>query len=69
MYSFKWKSNEVIELQTDFRTLHFKRSNVYFCFDNRLCDLQIRIFASERYSTVRIHRMKQALFSYCEKLR
>ena len=52
---FKWKSNEVIVLQTDqilnFRTLHFKHSNVYFCFDNRLCGLQIRIF-SERYSTV-----------------
>ena len=40
---FKWKSNKV--------TLHFKHSNVYFCFDNRLCGLQIRIF-SERYSTV-----------------
>ena len=27
----------------NFRTLHFKRSNVYiFCFDIRLCDLQIR---------------------------
>ena len=55
MYSFKRKSNEVLELQTDhilnFRTLHFKRSNVYFCFDNRLCDLQIRIF-SERYTVL-----------------
>ena len=62
MYSFKWKSSEVIVLQTD---------QIYLTFERYILSVRMFIFVLTIYFMLckKTFETKNALFSYCEKLR